>query len=54
MAPFPHAAPATISDRNSAGTDGFEFVEFAHPDVGGLAGLFQYTGFVAAPSRSIG
>ena len=33
MGPFPHDAPrATISDRNPAGTDGFEFVEFAHPE----------------------
>ncbi len=30
MGPFPHDAPkATISDANPAGTDGFEFVEFA-------------------------
>jgi 4-hydroxyphenylpyruvate dioxygenase len=55
MGPFPHdAAPATISDRNPARTDVFEFVEFAHLDVGGLAELFQYTGFVATPGRSIG
>ena len=33
MGPFPHSAPrATISAANPAGTDGFEFVEFAHPD----------------------
>ena len=32
MGPFPHdAPPATISPQNPAGTDGFEFVEFAHP-----------------------
>ena len=32
MGPFPHSAPkATISADNPAGTDGFEFVEFAHP-----------------------
>ena len=30
MGPFPHdAPPAKITDDNPAGTDGFEFVEFA-------------------------
>src|ERR1700709_1816658 len=47
MGPFPHdAAPATISDQNPAGTDGFEFVEFAHPDPAYLAGLFESMGYV--------
>ncbi len=33
MGPFPHDAPrAEISEDNPAGTDGFEFVEFSHPD----------------------
>ncbi len=33
MGPFPHdAPPAEISADNPAGTDGFEFVEFAHPE----------------------
>ena len=33
MGPFPHhAAKSQISAENPAGTDGFEFVEFAHPD----------------------
>jgi 4-hydroxyphenylpyruvate dioxygenase len=46
MGPFPHdAAPATISADNPAGTDGFEFVEFAHPDRGVLADLFTRMGF---------
>ncbi len=41
MGPFPHDAPkATISDENPAGTDGFEFVEFAHPDPDELRVLF--------------
>ena len=32
MGPFPHdAPPPVISDQNPMGTDGFEFVEFAHP-----------------------
>ena len=33
MGPFPHDAPAaTISADNPMGTDGFEFVEYAHPE----------------------
>lgn len=46
MGPFPHDAPrATISDDNPAGTDGFEFVEFAHPDAQVLRDLFARMGF---------
>jgi 4-hydroxyphenylpyruvate dioxygenase len=46
MGPFPHdAPPARISDANPAGTDGFEFVEFAHPDPGTLATLFGQMGY---------
>jgi len=46
MGPFPHdAPPATISADNPAGTDGFEFVEFAHPNPEKLAVLFQMMGF---------
>ena len=42
MGPFPHdAPPAKISDTNPAGTDGFEFVEFAHPEPEKLAVLFE-------------
>ena len=38
MGPFPHdAPPASISAENPAGTDGFEFVEFAHPEPEKLA-----------------
>ena len=45
MGPFPHDAPkAKIDDVNIAGTDGFEFVEFAHPDPGKLEALFQRMG----------
>ena len=41
MGPFPHDAPAaTISKSNPAGTDGFEFVEFAHPEPEKLSELF--------------
>jgi 4-hydroxyphenylpyruvate dioxygenase len=46
MGPFPHdAPPATISAANPAGTDGFEFVEFAGPDAGAIASLFAAMGF---------
>ena len=47
MGPFPHLAPpAEISPENPAGTDGFEFVEFAHPDdPQTLRELFQKMGY---------
>ncbi|MDB6176009.1 4-hydroxyphenylpyruvate dioxygenase [Paracoccus sp. Z330] len=46
MGPFPHNAPkATISAANPAGTDGFEFVEFAHPQPEILAQIFEQMGF---------
>ncbi len=46
MGPFPHdAPPAEITRENPAGTDGFEFVEFAHPDPAKLAELFARMGF---------
>ncbi|MDE9449137.1 4-hydroxyphenylpyruvate dioxygenase [Aliiroseovarius sp. Z3] len=46
MGPFPHDAPrAEINDKNPAGTDGFEFVEFAHPDPQELRDLFTKMGF---------
>lgn len=46
MGPFPHDAPkAVISDANPAGTDGFEFVEFAHPDPRTLRDLFANMGY---------
>ncbi len=47
MGPFPHdAPPATISAQNPAGTDGFEFVEFAHPEPHKLETLFRQMGYV--------
>jgi len=47
MGPFPHDAPkAEISSINPAGTDGFEFVEFAHPEPEKLDVLFRQMGFV--------
>jgi 4-hydroxyphenylpyruvate dioxygenase-like putative hemolysin len=55
MGPFPHdGPPATISSANPAGTDGFEFVEFAHPEPQKLADLFQRMGYtpVARPRAS--
>ncbi len=46
MGPFPHDAPrASISEENPAGTDGFEFVEFAHPDPQELRTLFTKMGY---------
>jgi 4-hydroxyphenylpyruvate dioxygenase len=48
MGPFPHDAPAAlVTDDNPMGTDGFEFVEFAHPDPQSLHALFTRLGFVA-------
>ena len=47
MGPFPHdAPPPTISEANPAGTDGFEFVEFSHPESGKLEELFARMGYV--------
>ena len=41
MGPFPHDAPrAQIDAQNVAGTDGFEFVEFAHAEPEGYARIF--------------
>jgi 4-hydroxyphenylpyruvate dioxygenase len=46
MGPFPHNAPrATISENNPAGTDGFEFVEFSHPQPQELRDLFAKMGY---------
>ncbi|MGV6812903.1 MAG: 4-hydroxyphenylpyruvate dioxygenase [Brevirhabdus sp.] len=46
MGPFPHDAPkSTITPENPAGTDGFEFVEFAHPDPDELRKLFARMGY---------
>jgi hypothetical protein len=42
MGPFPHdAPPAAITAQNSMGTDGFVFVEFAHPEPPQLHSLFR-------------
>ncbi len=54
MGPFPHeSAPASISDANPMGTDGFEFVEYAHPEPEKIGALFEKMGFrVVARHRS--
>ncbi|MEP3294941.1 MAG: 4-hydroxyphenylpyruvate dioxygenase [Pseudoruegeria sp.] len=47
MGPFPHNAPrAIISEDNPAGTDGFEFVEFCHPEPQELRDLFDKMGYI--------
>jgi 4-hydroxyphenylpyruvate dioxygenase len=46
MGPFPHEAPAAlITAENPAGTDGFGFVEYAHPNPAELHALFRTMGF---------
>jgi 4-hydroxyphenylpyruvate dioxygenase len=46
MGPFPHDAPrSVISAANPAGTDGFEFVEFAHPEPDALRTVFARMGY---------
>lgn len=46
MGPFPHTAPKSqINDENPAGTDGFEFVEYAHENPDELRVLFTRMGF---------
>ncbi|HZH53841.1 MAG TPA: 4-hydroxyphenylpyruvate dioxygenase [Microvirga sp.] len=46
MGPYPHGAPAPqINENNPMGTDGFEFVEYAHPNPAELHKLFKTMGF---------
>jgi 4-hydroxyphenylpyruvate dioxygenase len=48
MGPFPHdAPPAIVTSGNPMGTDGFEFVEYAHPEPSKLHELFCLMGFTA-------
>ncbi|MFL5260679.1 MAG: 4-hydroxyphenylpyruvate dioxygenase family protein, partial [Hyphomicrobiales bacterium] len=48
MGPYPHdAPPPEISEANPMGTDGFEFVEFAHPEPAVLDELLRKMGFSA-------
>ena len=54
MGPFPHdAPPPAISDENPMGTDGFEFVEFCHPDPQILDRLFRHDGLFAGGEASL-
>ncbi len=47
MGPFPHDAPKSkVTAENPAGTDGFEFVEFAHENPQDLRELFTRMGYV--------
>jgi len=54
MGPFPHDAPAAvITEANPMGTDGLEFVEYAHPEPEKLGKLFATMGFtLVAKHRS--
>ena len=46
MGPFPHDAPKSVLTKdNPAGTDGFEFVEFASPEPQELRDLFTRMGY---------
>ncbi|ABG31446.1 4-hydroxyphenylpyruvate dioxygenase [Roseobacter denitrificans] len=46
MGPFPHNAPKSqITEENPVGTDGFEFVEFSHPEPEALRRLFAQMGY---------
>ena len=46
MGPFPHDAPhSEITEANPAGTDGFEFVLFAHEDPQRLRDVFASQGY---------
>jgi len=54
MGPFPHhAVKSQITPENPAGTDGFEFVEFAHPDPDVLRHLFTQMGYVHTATHKI-
>ena len=53
MGPFPHdAPPANISAQNPMGTDGFAFVEFAHPGAGTTAWALSAHGLCRRPSHA--
>jgi len=52
MSSLPYQAqPTTITQDNPAGTDGFAFVEFAHPEPEKLAGLMTAMGFTAVAAH---
>ncbi|MET1028350.1 MAG: 4-hydroxyphenylpyruvate dioxygenase [Dongiaceae bacterium] len=50
-AALPQTPTATITDDNPAGTDGFAFVEFAHPEPEKLASLMTAMGFTAVAAH---
>ena len=55
MGPFPHHLPPTgITADNPAGTDGFEFVEFAGPDPDAIRAEFAKMGYEHVASRKGG
>ncbi|MGJ0394031.1 MAG: 4-hydroxyphenylpyruvate dioxygenase [Methylocystis sp.] len=47
MDPQAHDESGALSSDNPMGTDGFEFVEYAHPDPAALAALFETMGYSA-------
>ena len=52
MGPYPHdAPPPAIDAANPMGTDGFEFVEYAHPNPEELHALFRRMGFMPVAKR---
>src|SRR3569832_449662 len=54
MGPFPHdAPPATVSADNPMGTDGFEFVEYDHPNPEELHVLFKLMGYATVARHKI-
>ncbi|MEO0668707.1 MAG: 4-hydroxyphenylpyruvate dioxygenase [Pseudomonadota bacterium] len=54
MGPFPHNAPkSTITAENPAGTDGFEFVEFASPDPEELRTVFRRMGYALVARHKV-
>jgi len=54
MGPFPHDAPAAkISVDNPMGTDGFEFVEYAHSRPQELHALFKLMGYAPVARHKI-
>ncbi len=54
MGPFPHDAPRSeISEANPADTDGFEFVEFAHPNPDALRDTSRKMGYAHVANHKI-
>ena len=54
MGPFPHDAPKSgVTEHNPAGTNGMEFVEFAHEKPQELRDLFAKMGFVQTAKHKV-